>query len=271
MIVTADRSLAGRAAASAGVTIEDLQDATELVDVERLLATVWGTAESASPIPLDLLCGFAHAGGQVAAARDGATRELAGAAVAIGAPGRPEAYSLIAAVRPASGRAGVGFALKQHQRAWSLERGCRTMRWTFDPLVRRNAWFNLGRLGALVVDYRPAFFGRMHDALNRGDLSDRLVVQWRLDEPAGAGGVRPAADPRGDVLATAPDGEAAVVEADGVRWVRTPPDVVALREVDLPAALAWRHLVRDHLAPPVAAGAAVGFTRDGWYRIEARP
>lgn len=75
------------------------------------------------------------------AAYDG-TR-LAGAAVAVfGQPGRQDTYSLVAAADR-----GLGYAVKQAQRGWAMERGARTMRWTFDPLVGRNARFNLVKLG----------------------------------------------------------------------------------------------------------------------------
>lgn len=264
-------STARRAAESAGVSVVDLSDADALSGVERLLADVWGTPLASPPIPVDLLCGFAHAGGQVAAAHDLATGELAGAAVAIGAPGRRETYSLIAAARPLPRRSGVGYALKHHQREWSVRQGCRTMRWTFDPLVRRNAWFNLGRLGADVVAYLPEFFGPMHDAVNRGDMSDRLAVTWDLTSTprAGAAGKDSVEAPAGEVAATAPDGEPGVLVADGVRWIRVPDDVVALRRSDLPQALAWRALTREWLEPAMAGPVQVRFTRAGWYRVEA--
>ena len=76
----------------------------------------------------------------------------------------------------------VGLALKQHQRRWALGRGIMTIEWTFDPLVRRNAYFNLVKLGARVVGYEPAFYGAMHDAFNDGDDTDRAVVRWNLEE-----------------------------------------------------------------------------------------
>ena len=56
--------------------------------------------------------------------------------------------------------------------------------WTFDPLVARNAWFNLARLGALPTGYLEDFYGPMTDAINAGMASDRLLLTWRLDDPA---------------------------------------------------------------------------------------
>ena len=89
---------------------------------------------------------------------------------------------------------GLGLALKQSQRAWALQRGITRVTWTFDPLVVRNAELNLRRLGAVAGEYLPDHYGRMRDAFNAGDATDRLLVRWQLDSPraswAADGGAR---------------------------------------------------------------------------------
>ena len=55
--------------------------------------------------------------------------------------------------------------------------------WTFDPLVRANARFNLVKLGAVAVAYLTDFYGEMQDGINAGDRSDRCAVKWELDDP----------------------------------------------------------------------------------------
>ena len=65
----------------------------------------------------------------------------------------------------------VGHALKMHQRRWALERGLSTITWTFDPLVARNAYFNLAKLGATPVHYYEDFYGELGDELG-GDAPD---------------------------------------------------------------------------------------------------
>ena len=84
------------------------------------------------------------------------------------------------------GSHGVGFALKQHQRAWGLDRDLSEMTWTFDPLVSRNARFNLTKLGAHASEYAVDFYGPMMGEMNANDQSDRLVAVWPLtsDESA---------------------------------------------------------------------------------------
>jgi predicted GIY-YIG superfamily endonuclease len=54
------------------------------------------------------------------------------------------------------------------------------MGWTFDPLRRENAHFNLEILGVEARLYHPELYGPMPDALNAGLLSDRLEVHWHL-------------------------------------------------------------------------------------------
>ena len=97
----------------------------------------------------------------------------------------------------ANSRRNVGYALKLHQRAWALQRGIATITWTFDPLVRRNAYFNLAKLGVRATRYLPNFYGAMQDPINAGDDTDRLLVDWDLASP-------PKRPDRGHALARPP-------------------------------------------------------------------
>ena len=95
---------------------------------------------------------------------------------------------MLAAV-PTRRHRGVGYALKLAQRAQALELGIKVVRWTFDPMIARNAWFNLGKLGAVADRFHRDFYGAMTDVVNRGERSDRLVIRWALErEPADRGG-----------------------------------------------------------------------------------
>jgi predicted GNAT superfamily acetyltransferase len=55
-------------------------------------------------------------------------------------------HSHMLAAVPDRRHRGVGYALKLAQRAQALDQGIRFVRWTFDPLVARNAYFNLQKL-----------------------------------------------------------------------------------------------------------------------------
>ena len=118
-----------------------------------------------------------------------------GGAAAQSFPAAPSAYlhSHMVAVRAGHRNRGLGFALKRAQRVDALGRGITRMRWTFDPLVEKNAWFNLHKLGATAQRYLPDFYGKIESTLQGGLPTDRLLVEWELwgervcaalDEPA---------------------------------------------------------------------------------------
>ena len=64
-----------------------------------------------------------------------------------GSPDGPHLHSHMLATVPEWQSRGVGFALKLAQRAAALDAGFDDVRWTYDPLLARNAWFNLTKLG----------------------------------------------------------------------------------------------------------------------------
>ncbi|MDJ0338057.1 hypothetical protein [Cryobacterium sp. PH31-O1] len=265
---------AARAAESAAVTVVDEFDMLRLRAVADLLGTIWGPSDHGAPIPADLLRSISHAGCTVTAAYDKGG-QVCGAAAAIVSPDKPSMYSLIAGVRPGLTDSGVGFALKQHQRAWALARSIDTMTWTFDPLVSRNARFNLGKLGATASEYLPNFYGEMDDAINGLDDSDRLVAHWSLTSPrtiaASHNEPESALMPDftvTDVQRTGPDKEPALVAAGDSLWCRVPRDIVALRAEKPAEAVAWRRSIRDIFGTALADGyIARGMTRTGWYRL----
>jgi len=262
------------AARVAGVIVVDERGLAGFTKIEALFSVVWGLPLTEPPIPAELMRSISHAGCNVTAAYD-SEGTLTGAAVAIVSPGNTSMYSLIAGVLPGTADRGVGFALKLHQRAWALARGIRTMTWTFDPLVSRNARFNLTKLGAYASEYEQDFYGPMLGVINANDESDRLIAVWPLDAQraidCSQGGAEqpelPVFTPD-DVRDVGPDGEAAVIEVAGVRWCRVPVDIVAVRAEEPAFAAAWRRSIRSVFTGLFAAGyTADGVTRPGWYRF----
>ncbi|MGW0998057.1 chorismate synthase [Streptomyces sp. NPDC002520] len=244
---------------TSGVTVRTVHDVAGLAAVADYFSDVWQTPRTAPPYPAEVLHSLVHAGGAVHAAYDG--ERLAGAAVAVlGA--EHSTYSLVAAADR-----GLGHAVKLGQRDWAAGLGARTMRWTFDPLVGRNARFNLVRLGAMGTEYLVDFYGPMTDGLNEGDESDRLTVTWDLTAPA-ASYDTPDQAVRGLVTHTAPDGAPLARRSDTHLFCRVPGDIVALRAADPALALRWRHAVRDVFVRAFAEGfRATGMSRDGWYTL----
>ncbi|MFE6624745.1 chorismate synthase [Streptomyces sp. NPDC057740] len=236
--------------------------------VADYFSDVWQTPRSAPPLLPETLHSIAHAGGAVHAAYDGA--RLVGASVAVfGPPASEETYSMLTAADR-----GLGSHLKHAQRDWALAHGARTMRWTFDPLVGRNARFNLVKLGAAGTEYLVDFYGPMADGVNDGDETDRLAVTWDLIEPArdeGAGG--PGDREAAPTTHAAPDGGPLARRdlSDRYVWCRVPDDIVALRAADPELALRWRRAVREVFTKAFADGfVATGMSRDGWYTLTRR-
>jgi predicted GNAT superfamily acetyltransferase len=274
-----DRAVqAADAAAQTGrVSVRELTDLADLEQVVALYARIWGR-DANPPMTLELLRAFAKAGNYVGGAFDG--RRLVGACVGFfHAPAEDALHSHIAGVAPEAAGRSVGFALKLHQRAWALLRGVGEIAWTFDPLVSRNAYFNLVKLAAQPVEYLPNFYGPMADSINGLDDSDRLLVRWRLRDPAvvAACAGHATADVLADELA-AGAGVALGVSETGrpvpgrldaaTSLVAVPRDIGLLRLSDPALAVQWRAAVREVLSALVGDGARVtGFDRDGWYVV----
>lgn len=267
---------ADAAAVVAGVQVREISLFGELDAVYRLYAEIWRPEPKNPPVTTELLRAFSKAGNYVAGAFDG--EELVGACVGFfGAPAGGALHSHIAGVSGAARGRNVGFALKLHQRAWSMVRGVSTVAWTFDPLVRRNAYFNLVKLAARPEEYLTNFYGGMHDAINGGDDSDRLLVQWYLNDPAVVAacvGTTTAADAesaRASGAAIALDVSALGRPVLGALDAQTllvavPVDIEGLRLSDPGCSKDWRIAVREVLGALLADGARVtGFDRTGWY------
>jgi predicted GNAT superfamily acetyltransferase len=81
-------------------------------------------------------------------------------------------------VHPSYRDQGIGFALKRAQWQMVRHQGLDRITWTFDPLMSRNAYLNISRLGAVCNTYKQEVYGVMRDGLNAGIPSDRFQVDW---------------------------------------------------------------------------------------------
>jgi predicted GNAT superfamily acetyltransferase len=220
--------------------IRALDTVESVFAASEVLSRVWGGDRTG--MPANLLRALAHSGNYAFGVYDG--DRMVGASVAFfGPPADATLHSHITGLIPEYRGHGAGRALKLHQRAWALERGVERITWTFDPLVARNAHFNLQTLGAHVVEYLVDHYGRMDDGVNRGDESDRLLVSWELTAP------RPE---RGEVIAS----------------VAVPRDIEAVRSASATDAAAWRVRVREGMLTHLADGLVVdGFDDERGYLL----
>ncbi|WP_433605215.1 GNAT family N-acetyltransferase [Dactylosporangium sp. CA-139114] len=259
-------ALAQATADAAGITVAELATIEQMTEACALLDHIWRPDPGDPLITLKLLKGLSHSGSYVAGVfADG---RLAGACVGfLAADGL---HSHIAGIDTTLRGRHAGLALKLHQRAWALRRGIGLISWTFDPLVSRNAYFNLTKLGAVPTRYLANFYGAMHDEINAGTETDRLLVHWDLTRPPGV-----APPPVGGAVAglsVGPDGGPVRGRVDGHRvLVAVPDDIERLRRADPAAAGRWRAATREVLGGLMDTGHTVaGFTRDGRYVIEGQ-
>lgn len=262
---------ADAAAGAAGVVIRLLHEADEMRDASAQMAAVWGTDPDRSPMNTGLLVALAHSGNYVSGAFDEG-RLVGTCAGWFHPPAQRSLHSHIAGILPEAAGRGIGRALKFHQRAWALERGLRTITWTVDPLVARNAYINLSLLGVDLLEYLPDLYGPMTDGLNIGQASDRMLVSWDLE----ADGPRPAHPGPGAVRAVRVTDGLPQPALDRVGTatectVAVPADVESLRRTDPELATAWRLAQREVFTSLLAAGWSVaGFSRADGFQLRLR-
>lgn len=269
MPTLAARTLADEATAAAGITMVDAAEPSAAQRAADVLSAVW-SSQGTQIIDPAMLVAIAHAGNLVTVAMQEG-KPVGAAAGFCGPPGTPFHSHIVGLVETATGR-GLGRAIKLYQRAWCLEHGIDTMTWTYDPLVARNAFFNLRRLGARAVSYYPEFYGVMTDAINAGQRSDRMFVRWDLTAtPPMPGAADPAlqlddahvvvAHVEGEPPSLTPPDAAASVALVGV-----PPDIESMRRNDPELGQRWRQVTGDALGGLLADGWTVAdFTRSRQY------
>ena len=93
-------------------------------------------------------------------------------------------YSHMTAVRAGFQGHGLGARLKWAQRDRALAENVKFIKWTFEPVKARNAYFNLEKLGAIITEFEANFYGVDYSTApdqKIGLASDRLFAEWHLD------------------------------------------------------------------------------------------
>ena len=162
-------------------TIKIIENIQEMHQVEELERLVWQESET-DIVPAHLMNSAVHNGGLLFGAF--VDQVLVGFVFGfLGYYSTPDGprlkhYSSMLGVLPEWRDQGVGFALKRAQWQMVRHQGIDRITWTFDPLLSRNAWLNITRLGAVCNSYLCDFYGKMNDVLNQGLPSDRFDVDW---------------------------------------------------------------------------------------------
>lgn len=247
---------------SPGVEIRELRSTDEFRACVALQKDVWGR-DFTEVVPSSLLKVTREVEGIVAGAfSDGG--ELVGFVYGLSGvrEGHPSHWSHMLGVRASHRGGGVGFRLKQFQRARLLAGGIREMRWTFDPLVAGNAHFNLNLLGTGVEAYLEDAYGDTGSGIHSLG-TDRLVARWELDAPEAGLSERAGGDPV-RWRSVAPFDPRRPVNAEEVDRTRiaVPADVLTLKRDDPEAAREWRLATREAFQAAFRAGyRVVGFQR----------
>jgi len=170
---------AARSGTASQITYRLLTEWGDLEEAAKVVDAIWDDPALASA---SLLRAYTHFGNPTIGAFDAGV--LCGVSIGYLAPsGGVHLHSHITGVLPDQQNSGVGYGLKLAQRDWCLTNGVAEVTWTFDPLLARNAHFNMRKLGAVATALLPAFYGEMRDAFNLGDVTDRLETHWRLTSP----------------------------------------------------------------------------------------
>ena len=225
--------------------------------IADLFDKVWDVKSMVSP---EIMTASLHNGGygSVIYIESGKMFRPVGAAFALvgrALPGLngPNLHSHATGVLPEFVGKGIGEMIKRHQWDWAKENGFDTITWTFDPLVRRNAHFNVIKLGATVLGYHQNFYGELDDGINAGEQSDRVLVRWNV-----AGVAAPQAN-----TFVEPSQTAVVIE--------TPADIEQLRKTDRVQSDGWRAGQRAAFESAQLSGlSVVGLSNDFSYVLDMR-
>jgi predicted GNAT superfamily acetyltransferase len=245
---------------SDGIELRPLASVEDFDEAVRLQDEIWGAGFS-DRVPAAILRVGQKVGGVTAGAFAPNGRMLGFVFGLTGVrEGRLVHWSDMLAVREEARGHHLGERLKHYQRDVVRALGVTRMLWTFDPLVARNAHFNLNKLAVGIAEYVPNFYGANTGSILHGGLpTDRFVADWELDSDA-----QPNRDSHGHTTTGGIVPVVTVVDGRRPRNVEPLPDAAHVR-VPVPAdiestlgradeALAWRLTTRTALMHYLARG-----------------
>lgn len=244
------------------VTYHILTKKRDLDQVAELQQAIWGMAEI-DVMPAHAMMAFSRIGGGVFGAE--ADGKIVACAVAFPAwrKGKEEGrflWSEFAGVHPNYQGKGIGFHLKHFQYTWASAHHYSAIHWTFDPLQRRNANFNLSVLPTVSNRYIVNAYGYMDDAINAGMQSDRLEAQWIINPDAPTTKTTLPANltyPLDAFLVLADSQGQPIQQTRSTQpyhFIEIPPDIARLKRDNMALARAWQLAVRQAMQKAFAQG-----------------
>lgn len=248
------------------IDIRPLHSNEECQAAATLQREVWGQ-DYIDVVPATLLHVVEYVGGLAAGAFD-AHGEMLGFVFGVNGvrDGEIVHWSHMLGVRERARNLGLGRRLKEYQRQRMAAIGAKRIFWSFDPLMSKNAYFNLNRLGAEVVEYVPDMYGTTSSPLHLGMATDRLIVSLRTD---GRGDNRSSAVLSADypVMSAFPRDYDRPLPSSPANipsvLIEIPADILGVLSRSTSTAEAWRLAVRAHFQWALSNGYTVaGLLRD---------
>jgi len=247
------------------IEIRPLHSVEECNAAATLQREVWGQ-DYVDVVPATLLHVVEYVGGLAAGAFDRAG-DMLGFVFGINGvrDGEIVHWSHMLGVRERARNLGLGRRLKEYQRKRMHDLGATRIFWSFDPLMSKNAYFNLNRLGAEVVEYVPDMYGTTSSPLHLGMPTDRLIVSLRTD----GRGERRSAVLSADypVMSAFPRDHDRPMPSNATSTpavlIEIPADILGVLSRSTSTAAQWRLAVRAHFQWALSNGYAVaGLLRD---------
>ncbi|MDQ0177361.1 GNAT family N-acetyltransferase [Bacillus chungangensis] len=160
------------------IEIRKISSIEELTAVQTLDQTIWKT----EAIPVHQTLTVVQNGGLMIGAFDNG--RLVGFSYSFPGLTKGKVYlcSHMLGIHPDYRGQGIGVMLKKAQKNEAKEIGYTLMTWTYDPLESVNAFLNLSKLKGVANTYIENCYGEMNDGLNDGLPTDRLKVQWHIQQ-----------------------------------------------------------------------------------------
>ena len=262
----------GTAFDAASITLRRLETLADYEACCAIQEETWGEGFR-ERVPIAILMVAQKIGGVTAGAFDSHGRLLGFVFGLTGLrDGRLVHWSDMLAVRTEARGRQLGARLKQYQRALVRTIGVERMLWTFDPLVARNAHFNINRLGASASEYVTDMYGANTGSVLHGTQpTDRIIIEWDLATEHTRGRTTlGAAVPHAPVIDP--------VDIDGVPGIAPFPETAAVRIqipddvqlLDHDRRATWRSVTRASFLAAFERGYRVtGFERGSTGRLPA--
>lgn len=260
------------------ITLRTLHSAAEMDRVVELQKVYWGN-DMADIVPAHMLLSISRYGGHIHAAFDTENDDkMVGVLMGfLGAEITPQdnadatralyVMSKRMVVLPEYRGQKIGEHLKQAQRQYAIDHKIDLVLWTFDPVLSRNAYLNLHKLGGVIQHYEKDYFGA--DASNPVLSADRVQLNWWVTHPSleTAPAYNVAQIPVVNPVSFTEEGlldphELAISTGEPALRLEIPMEFVPLERINPELGSRWRTYLREAFTTLLAQGyIATDFTR----------